>query len=233
MIYSIINQLISNNIILTKKSDAIKAAKKAYVIGCYFASETMRFESFASLNKSEITVIDWGSRSDRPRYRVTTPTLAELRRCRWFRPRNAARLAALARSWWRDSKNLRLISLRSRYSCSTHILALTLTLTYDLDFYSRWSWPITHTHAEIKFKSQSIQKIDRHPSRTQPMLTAPPHLFHDIEWSELMLLLTLCFATRIHRVTVNFFIHARCSGRHGVGQGNINTSSRVCLISLI
>jgi len=33
-------------------------------------------------------------------------TRAELRRYRWPRPRHAARLAALAHSWWRDNKNL-------------------------------------------------------------------------------------------------------------------------------
>jgi len=33
-----------------------------------------------------------------PAYRVSTPTRAVLRRCRWPRPRHAARLIALARS---------------------------------------------------------------------------------------------------------------------------------------
>jgi len=33
-----------------------------------------------------------------PRYRVTTPKHALLRRCRWPRPLHAGRLAALARS---------------------------------------------------------------------------------------------------------------------------------------
>jgi len=35
---------------------------------------------------------------------VTTHTHAGLRRCRWPRPRNAARLASLARSWWSGNK---------------------------------------------------------------------------------------------------------------------------------
>jgi len=52
-----------------------------------------------AFHQTRKTVLDRGSRSDRPRYRVTTPTRAGLRRCRWPRPRHAARLAALARSW--------------------------------------------------------------------------------------------------------------------------------------
>jgi len=46
--------------------------------------------------------------TDRPRQCVTTPTRAGLRRCLWPRPRHAARLDALARSWWRDSKKVQL-----------------------------------------------------------------------------------------------------------------------------
>ena len=42
------------------------------------------------------TVLDRGSRSDRPRYHVTTPTRAGLRRCRRPRPLHAARLCTLA-----------------------------------------------------------------------------------------------------------------------------------------
>jgi len=48
--------------------------------------------------------------------RVTTLTRAGLRRCRWPRPRHAARLAALARRWWRDNKNVLLITAVNQYS---------------------------------------------------------------------------------------------------------------------
>jgi len=44
------------------------------------------------------TVIDQGSRSERPRYLITTPTRARPRCCRWPRPHHVACLAALARS---------------------------------------------------------------------------------------------------------------------------------------
>ena len=81
----------------------------------------------------------WWSRTevtDRPRYRITTPTRAGLRRCTWHRWRHAARLAALARSWWRD----RIIVLL-RLSVSTQPYnrnpVLILILTYDLDFQSQ------------------------------------------------------------------------------------------------
>jgi len=69
----------------------------------------------ADVRSTRKTVLDRGSRSDRPRYRVTTPTLAGLCRCRWPRPRHAARLTALARSWWGDNRNLLL-----RPSVNTH-----------------------------------------------------------------------------------------------------------------
>jgi len=55
------------------------------------------------LIKIRKTVLDLGSRSERPRYGVTTTKRAGLRRCRWLRQRHAARFAALAHSWWRDN----------------------------------------------------------------------------------------------------------------------------------
>jgi len=48
-------------------------------------------------NYRKMSLIDDRGQTDR----VITPTHAGLRRCRWHRPRHAARLAALARSWWR------------------------------------------------------------------------------------------------------------------------------------
>jgi len=45
-----------------------------------------------------IFILNQGSRSDRPRDRVTMPTRAGLRLCRWPWPHHAARLAALAGS---------------------------------------------------------------------------------------------------------------------------------------
>jgi len=76
---------------------------------------------------------------------------ARLRRCRWPRLRHAARLAELARSWWRNIKNYYygrqsiLIGRRSRYSCSAYFLHWPWPMT--LTFNSRRAIVMTNTHA--------------------------------------------------------------------------------------
>ena len=73
----------------------------------WLQSQTSRRPSSPQTNWK--TVLDRGarwSRSDRPRYRATTPTRAGLHRCCCPRPDHATRLATLPCSWRRDNKNV-------------------------------------------------------------------------------------------------------------------------------
>ena len=101
---------------------------------------------------------------------VTTLTSARLRRCRCHRPHHAARLAALARSWWRHSGNYYYghqsvhIGPRSRYSCSTHILDWPLLRPYDLDFQSPASYD--HDSHACKVSKSKMSWFKRESERT-------------------------------------------------------------------
>jgi len=111
--------------------------------------------------KAGKTVLDRGSRSDRPRYRVTAPTRAGLYRCRWRRPRHAARLAALARSWWRHNNNV-----LSRSSVNTQPYNPNLwPWRMALIFNPRRAMVVTHTHTT---RNLSYRCETRATSRCRP-----------------------------------------------------------------
>jgi len=85
----------------------------------------------------------------------------------------------------------------SRYSCSTHIFALTVTC--DLDFQSRRAIIMTRTHAKIKVRGQFVQKIEwkRTNRRTRPIALPFPLTQSVIISSLITLHSRLSFSTTI------------------------------------
>ena len=83
--------------------------------------------------------------------RVIIPKHAGLRRCHWPRPRQAAPLAALARSWRRHNDNLLPISATNQHLiCAAvnrrFVLYTQFAVTFDLD---RWPWPTIPQRAMV------------------------------------------------------------------------------------
>jgi len=100
-------------------------------------------------------------KSARPTYNpAATPTLAVLRRCRWPRPRYAARLVALVRSWRRDNKNVYYHGCQSMLNPNPHH-NLDLVL-YDLDSQSEAT---AHTRRNIRVQ-RSVGSKDCGNKRT-------------------------------------------------------------------
>ena len=88
-------------------------------------SATRRMETFARIARRKLPSIDDRGQTDR----VTTPTRAGLRRCRWLRPRHAARLAAL--QWKPATAAIRQYSQDA--AVYTLLVQTIFALTFDLD----------------------------------------------------------------------------------------------------
>ena len=129
----------------------------------------------------------------------TTPIRDGLHRCRWPRLRHAARLAALARSWWRDDE----MHCCGRQSIINPITPTQLRLLMTLipTFNPSGTSFNTRTHTKkLKFKGQSPN--NRTDRRTLPVAlpflanavrkrvlfsvgTFKPQIFARISWNSM------------------------------------------------